>query len=291
MQCEISKIRFESPETIDKIFISSDNTIALTDKEGGVRLYKMDDDNDEPNLITSYQDHKGPVMDAAFISITHPFYVLTCSYDRSISLRSKEAQMFSYKEDDASMGFFVSCTFVKTEEEFLRFLVGTSNGYIYDFDSRSDFVPAKHSLFNETIVSLEAIDDECILICSNSSTPRIYVDKNFAEFVSVDTEILTEKFKETRMTGNRHETSLLLVSENGKIELSRFNRNSKEITNEAQFNLNQKVLASAWSFSKHSANIIVVDSQNNSFQTKTVKEDLNNPGTWSLLEINSEVLE
>jgi len=280
---------FESHETIDRIFINSDSKIALTDKEGGVRLYCMEDDNDEPSILTSYHDHKGPVMDIAFSPLTHAFYILACSYDRSVSLRTREAQVFYYKEDDTTIGFFVSCCIVKTEGEVLRFLVGSSTGYVLDFDSRNGFIPIKHSLFSESIVGLGSTDDNCILICANNNAPRIYTDRSFADFITVASESQNEKFKFAKFSGDSHEANLLLVAENGLVEIFRLTREDNILAKEASFQFQQKILAVSWNFSRHSANIIIFNNENTNFQTSIIEENLSNPGNWNIVDTSIEV--
>lgn len=291
MNCEFRKLEFESPETIDKLFINTDNSIALADKEGGIRLYMINEDDDEPILITSYQDHKGPVMDAAFSSIAHPFYILTCSYDRSISLRSRECQVFNYKEDDTSMGFFVCCTFVKTKGNVLRFLVGNSSGHIFDFDSRNGFTPVKYALFNESITAIDSTADDCVLVSSSNKAPRIYLDKNFTEFISVGDESAKEKYKVARMVGDKFDAKLLLVTDNNRLEIYRINMNNREIEKEAQFQYEDKILASMWNFSTHSANLLVFNSDKNHFELRMIKEDLGSLGNWEVSDIASEIAE
>lgn len=291
MHCQLRKLNFENQETIDKLFISADNTIALTDKEGGVRLYTLHNDADEPSLIASYQDHKGPIIDVAFTSISHSFYILTCSYDRTLSLRSLDGQLFSYKEEDTAMGFFVSCAFVHTDSNVLRFLVGNSNGYVFDFDSRNGFEPVRHSLYTENIVSIASVSDDCTVVCVSNSAPRLYTDRSFQEYIQIESEGGKNKYKTARLMGDEHEASLLLINENNFVEVFRFNRGMYRVNREAHFQLNQKVLSASWNFSKHSANILVYDNENDGFEVRIVKEDLGKLGQWSIVEVKAEISE
>lgn len=288
MHCQLRKLFLDSPETIDKLFISADNTLALTDPEGGVRLYALSDDHDEPAIATSYQDHKGPVMAVAFTSLSHPFYILTVSYDRSISLRSKESQVFGYKEEDATVGFFVACCFVRTENNVLRFLVGSSNGYVLDFDSRNGFEPMKHALFGENIVGLSAVDDDCVVVCPGGSAPRMYADRSFQDYVELESDSGKSKYKSVSVVGDRQEASVLLVNENGSIDVLRVNRDDNSVHKEASFELSQKVLSTSWNFSKHSANVLVFDSESDQIEVRVIKEDLEKAGQWRIVEVKTE---
>lgn len=289
MRSQFRKLDFESPETIDRLFTSSDFNIALTDKEGGMRVYKHNEESEESYLITSYQDHKGPIMDVAFSSVSHPFYILTCSYDRSISLRSRENQMFSYKEEDATTGFFVCCTFVNTEANTLRFLVGSSNGYVLDFDSRNSFEPKRHSLLSDSIIAIGTIDDSCIMVCGGSMI-KVYTDSNFHEFVDINIDTSTGKLKVAKITGDALEARLLIANENNRVRVMRLDRSDQSAHQETEIKLDQKILSASWNFSRCSATLLIQDADSDSSQVKILKEDLANPGNWNIVAASSDTL-
>lgn len=290
MQFHVKKLQFDKPENIDKIFINYDNTMALTDKCGKVLLYSNEEENN-PMLITNYQDHKALIMDLAFAPFKYPFHVLTCSYDRSISIRSQSEQVFFYKETEPSCGFFVCCTFVNTESDSLRFLVGNSNGYLFDFNTQNNFIPTKHALFSENILALEAIDNECILVCSNGHMPRIYVDYDFQDYLEIESDFTKDKYKLAKITGNKREAKIILVNHENCIEIYRFDRENHSIIKEAQTQSDNKILAVAWNFSGHSINLFGYDNKFNEFDAKILKENLEMLGTWDWVELNREKLE
>ena len=291
MRYQLKKLQFDTPAAIDKLSISQTGTLALTSKEGGVSLYSPPEFDESPVLLADYQDHKGPVMDLVFGPATHEPMLLTCSYDRSVSLRSMDAQLYSYKETDASMGFFVSCCFVQTKTDTLRFLAGNSNGHLFDFDSRGGFQPVKHALFGDSIAGIGAIDDGCVVVCVNGHNPRIYVDKDFQDFVEVESDMNKGKYKAVRLTGDKEEGRLLLVSESNQVEVYRFNRLDHSVVREAEFKLDQRILSGSWNFSGHSANLITHDDKTGDFGVVVLKEDLERPGEWSMTEISGERLE
>lgn len=291
MHCQFRKLHFEHPGVIDRMFIGLEDTVALTDKEGGVQLYVMREDSEETTFISTFMHHKGPVMDVAFTSMSHPFYLLTCSYDRSISLRSKDGQVFSYQEEDSSMGFFVCCTFVATETNVLRFLAGNSNGYVFDFDSRNGFEPTKHSVFTESVMAIDSLDDNCILVCGSSGAPRLYTDRSFQEFVEIGSNTGSPKIKTAKLCGDQQEARLLLINESNQVEVFCMDRNTQAVVREAELQLSHKVLSASWNFSGLSASILVFETETDSFQLKLLKQSLEANGEWRIQEVTTEKTE
>ena len=103
-------------------------------------------------------------MDVAFAPVNFNSYMVTVSYDRSLNVYDlnnlQEESLFRHQEDDSSIGYFSHVCFCSNNHKELRFLVGTSNGYILDFNSKLNFNPSKHRIFENSISSLAVSPNE-----------------------------------------------------------------------------------------------------------------------------------
>lgn len=99
-------------------------------------------------------------MDVAFCSLNFVSYFVTVSYDQALHVYSLANEgsyecLFSYHNKDSDVGFFTHVVFFPLKQKYLKFLVGTSGGYVLKFSSESSFTPEKYRV-DET--QIEALD-------------------------------------------------------------------------------------------------------------------------------------
>lgn len=288
MNAQLRSIPLKNPTTTDKLFFDGAASLAVTDKEGTVRLYSLSPEHEEPVLQLEYTEHKGLVMDLSFSPITHPYYLLSCGYDRVVNLRSREAIVFSYKEADSEVGFFTSGCFSKTKSDRLSFLVGSSNGYVLEFSSDNKFKPVKRKVLGESVTAIDSNSAESFVVCGANENPKICFKDESSEEIELKSDLTQNKLKMLRL-GRLEEGrfELALVDELNNVELMGVCLKDREVRSEAVLELPGKVLNCNWNFSGLSVDAVVQPVSGELFGLVKIAKDVEGNSEWALKEVKT----
>lgn len=290
MKAQYRNLNLATETATTNIFLNTPSVIATTDKNGTVRLYHpLEEESTEPlKPSVTLSNHVGLITDVSFAPSTHQPFLLTTGYDRTINLSQNEKLLFTHKETKQEVGFYTNSCFLKTNPSSLVFLVGSSNGYVLEFNSDNKFKPTERKQLEGKVISLEAVGGEFYVICSEGEGPKICSLNDHLGNTEIKSDLVKEKIKFVR-SGEVVDgvVRLLIVSETNKTEIWRVVLDSGEMTMEGEFEMAGKVLGGGWRLSGLSVDIVVQRESEGPFGVTRLSYNIEDKSGWGMHDIET----
>lgn len=285
----------------EKVFFSLLNHVqVVADNEGTLRVFRWSQVDESSELLKEYRFHEAPLVTVKFAPLQYKQYTLSVGLDFKIALHclteKHNEPVFEFAEESNDYGYCTAAEFLSSSKDNLRFIVATSAGFGFFFNSDKNFQEERFQLGFSSVRSLTAGPRDTLACVCLGDDPRLYFDIPTGEFVEFGSEVHdSRKVSLLAFQANclSDEPLLLSAGEDLNLGLWKVDIDNKLIKLVSSFKLPSTPSAITWEVSGLSATIVCtskIDGEDK-INTLILKKDLTtSEENWNLKQTDYEKL-
>lgn len=285
----------------EKVFFSLLNHVqVVADNEGTLRVFRWSQVEESSELLKEYRFHEAPLVTVRFAPLQYKQYILSVGLDFKIALHcltEKHSEpVFEFAEESNDFGYCTAAEFLSSSKDNLRFIVATSAGFGFFFNSDKNFQEERLQLGLSSVRSLSAGPRDILASVCQGDDPRLYFDVPTGEFIEFGSEVHDSRkvsLLAFQVNSLSDEPLLLSAGEDLNLGLWKVDIDNKSIHLVSSFKLPHTPSAMTWEVSGLSATIVCTskaDGEGN-VTTLLLTKDLSTPEEiWNLKPTDFEKL-